>query len=146
MSDSSGVREITSTEDVIDVSPDSVETIDTKVPAPSRHPPPPPRVRDASHRGRPIHVDVDSEPRVARELMTREILTIGPEDPLAPLETQMEAFRFRHLPVVEGDVLVGLISHSDLLHAFSSKLSKSAPEENAIIRSLPASRIMRTDV
>jgi CBS domain-containing protein len=146
MSESSGASEITSGEDVIDVAPDSVEPVETPVPAPSRHPPPPPRVRDASHRGRPIHVDIDTEPRVARELMTREILTIGPDDPLAPLENQMDAFRFRHLPVVEGNVLVGIISHSDLLHAFSSNLSKSAPEENAIIRSLPASRIMRKDV
>lgn len=148
MSDLSGASEVMSRDDVADVDPDFVESIDTPVPGPSRHPPPPPRVRErvASHGGRPIHVDVDDAPQIARDLMTREILTIGPDDPLAPLETQMEEFRFRHLPVVEGNVLVGLISHSDLLHAFSSKLSKSAPEENAIIRSLPASRIMRRNV
>jgi CBS domain-containing protein len=78
--------------------------------------------------------------------MTRQLLTIGPDDPIVMLEQQMEAFRFRHLPVVEGDVLVGLISHSDLLHASSSRLSKSAPEENAILHQLPAWRIMREDL
>jgi CBS domain-containing protein len=75
--------------------------------------------------------------------MTRHILTIGPDDPIMMLEEHMESFRFRHLPVVEGNVLVGLISHSDLLHASSSKLSMSAPEENAILHQLPAWRIMR---
>jgi CBS domain-containing protein len=75
--------------------------------------------------------------------MTRHILTIGPDDPILMLEWHMESFRFHHLPVVEGDVLVGLISHSDLLHASSSRLSATAVEEDAIIHQLPAWRIMR---
>lgn len=107
------------------------------------HPPPPPRLRElAAARGR-RPLSVDGEPRFARDLMTRQILTIGPDDPILMLEEHMESFRFRHLPVVEGDVLVGLISHSDLLHASSSRLSASANEENAIIHQLPAWRIMR---
>jgi len=144
MSDSSGASEVISEEDVEDVVPDSVEPMDAR--SASRHPPPPPRLRERAEKARPIHLYIDGEPRTARDLMTRELLTIGPDDPLAPLDTHMQRFRFRHLPVVEGDVLVGLISHSDLLHAFSSVLSKSAPEENAIIRSLPASRIMRRNL
>jgi CBS domain-containing membrane protein len=107
------------------------------------HPPPPPRLRDlaAVRAGRPL--SVEGEPRLARDLMTRQILTIGPDDPILMLEEHMESFRFRHLPVVEGDVLVGLISHSDLLHASSSRLSANANEENEIIHQLPAWRIMR---
>jgi CBS domain-containing protein len=77
--------------------------------------------------------------------MTRHILTIGPDDSIVMLEEHMEAFRFRHLPVVDGDVLVGLINYSDVLHALSSRLSKSAPEENEILHQLPARRIMRED-
>ncbi len=109
---------------------------------PASHPPPP-RLRDlvAAHANRPL--SVEGEPRLARDLMTRQILTIGPDDPILMLEEHMEAFRFHHLPVVEGDVLVGLISHSDLLHASSSRLSVHANEENAIIHQLPAWRIMR---
>jgi len=56
------------------------------------------------------------------------------------------AFHFRHLPVVSGNKLVGLISHADLLQAFSSVLSTSAKQENAIIGKLPASRIMQRDL
>jgi CBS domain-containing protein len=110
---------------------------------PASHPPPPPRLRElaATHTSRPL--SIDGEPRLARDLMTRQILTIGPDDPILMLEEHMESFRFHHLPVVEGDVLVGLISHSDLLHASSSRLSAHAVEENAIIHQLPAWRIMR---
>lgn len=114
--------------------------------APSNHPPPPPtlRARAAAHEGRPL--SVQGEPRLARDLMTRHLLTIGPDDPIMMLEQHMEAFRFRHLPVVEGDILIGIISHSDLLHASSSRLSKSAGEENVILHRLPAWCVMREDV
>jgi len=132
---------------------ETVESSDTDEPVArsssrpeSHHPPPPPRLRAraAAHVGRPLRID--GQPRLARDLMSRELLTVGPEDPILMLEEHMEAFRFRHLPVVDGDVLVGLICRSDLLHASSSRLSKSAPEENAILHQLPARRVMRQDV
>ncbi|HEX3596348.1 MAG TPA: CBS domain-containing protein [Polyangiaceae bacterium] len=78
--------------------------------------------------------------------MTRELFTIGPDDALESLEAHMESFQFRHLPVVDGNKLVGLISHSDLLETSSSALSKSAPEENAVLHRLPASRVMRREL
>ncbi|HVW29121.1 MAG TPA: CBS domain-containing protein [Polyangiaceae bacterium] len=90
-------------------------------------------------------VDGD-QPEVAADLMTRELLTIGPDDVLESLEAHMAAFQFRHLPVVEGNKLVGLISHKDLLHLSSSMLSTSAPEENAFLHRLPAARVMRRDL
>lgn len=113
----------------------------------SHHPPPPPslRARAAAHDVRPMIVQGDP-PETAADLMTRELLTIGPDDALESLEQHMAAFKFRHLPVVEGAKLVGLISHSDLLHLSSSMLSKSAPEENAFLHRLPASRVMRRDL
>jgi CBS domain-containing membrane protein len=109
------------------------------------HPPPPPRLRAraAAHEGRPIQVS--GEPRLARDLMTRQLFTIGPDDLLESLEERMEEFRFRHLPVVEGERLVGLITRSDLLHLSSSVLSVSAPEENVILHRLTASRVMKRD-
>jgi len=133
-------------EDAVSVIPELIAE-PTGTSAASSHPPPPPRLRAraASHERRPLSLDVDT-PEVARDLMTRQLLTIGPDDLLESLEGYMQAYQFRHLPVVEGAVLVGLITHSDLLHAFSSKLSKSAPEENVIIRSQPARMIMRRDV
>ncbi len=147
MNESSGTSEATAREDALDVVPELIETSErTRVG--SHHPPPPPRLRAraARHEGRPLTLAAEGGPRLARDLMTRELLTIGPDDMLESVEEHMKAFQFRHLPVVEGDVLVGLITHSDLLHAFSSKLSKSAPEENVIIRGLPASRVMRRDL
>jgi CBS domain-containing protein len=131
-------------EEVEEVVPESVPKRSAR--SPSHHPPPPPRVRAqaAAHGSRPLNIG--GTPKVARDLMTRQLLTIGPSDPIESLEQHMEAFRFRHLPVVDGNKLVGLISHSDLLHASSSFLSTSARQENVIIHRLPASRIMQREL
>jgi CBS domain-containing membrane protein len=125
---------------------DSAEEIDPEViePARAEHlPPPPPSTR---LRGSVSDLKVDNNPRFARDLMTRNILTIGPDDVLEHLEEHMEAFRFRHLPVVEGHRVVGLITHKDLLHASSTFLSASARERNELIHRQPAKRIMQRDL
>jgi acetoin utilization protein AcuB len=77
--------------------------------------------------------------------MTRQLFTIGLDDSLENLEGLMEQFRFRHLPVIDGNRLVGLITRSDLWHLSSSVLSMSAPEENAILHRLTAERVMKRD-
>lgn len=148
MNDFNGTSEAVRIEDAaISVIPELIDPGPGAASASSTHPPPPPRLRAraASHERRPFSVSVET-PELARDLMTRELLTIGPDNLLESLEEHMRTYQFRHLPVVEGAILVGLITHSDLLHAFSSKLSKSALEENIVIRSLPARMIMRRDV
>ncbi|UCF69270.1 MAG: CBS domain-containing protein [Acidobacteriota bacterium] len=61
-----------------------------------------------------------------RDLMSENVLRIGPEDDLATLYGMMREENVRHVPVVdeEGD-LVGLVSHRDLLRgalAFAEEL------------------------
>jgi len=135
-----------------DTSPSDFEldepAVESYRPAPvvSSHPPPPPRLRARANEGRPIELPESStEPRVARDLMTRQLFTIGRDDSLENLEEAMEKFRFRHLPVISGNRLVGLITRSDLWHLSSSVLSMSAPEENAILHRLTADRVMQRD-
>jgi len=106
-------------------------------------PPPPPSARV---RGAVSELKLSKTPRFARDLMTKNIFTIGPDDILEHLEEHMQAFRFRHLPVVEGHKLVGLISHKDLLHASSSFLSDSAQRRNELIHRQPAKRIMEREL
>ena len=46
--------------------------------------------------------------------MTRDPVTIGPDERLASAKTLMEAGRFRRLPVVDSGKLVGIITERDL--------------------------------
>jgi CBS domain-containing protein len=52
--------------------------------------------------------------RYVRDLMTREVVTCGPDETMAVAESLMNKHRVRHLPVVDGGRLVGMLSIRDV--------------------------------
>ncbi len=50
-------------------------------------------------------------------VMTRDVITATPEDRLADVMSVMTENKIRHLPVMAGDQLAGIVSIGDLLHA-----------------------------
>ena len=77
--------------------------------------------------------------------MTREIITVSADDDIAHMLASMNDFSIRHLPVVEGKRLVGLVSQRDLLHAASSFLSDKQIVRDALIGT-KVSRIMQKEL
>jgi hypothetical protein len=59
----------------------------------------------------------------AEELMSRPLITIGPEKSVELASREMIRHRIRRLPVVQGKKLIGMVTDSDLL-AISSELSE----------------------
>jgi len=57
-----------------------------------------------------------------RGLMQRDVVTLGLSDTLDLAEGIMRLGRIRHLPVVEGDQVVGILSQRDLFRAAVSSL------------------------
>lgn len=57
---------------------------------------------------------VERRPFRVVQVMTRDPVTVAPQDSLTAVKARMESGGFHHLPVVNGDQLVGIISHSDL--------------------------------
>lgn len=55
-----------------------------------------------------------------RDLMKRQVVTIDPDEPIINAIKAMEAGIFRRIPVVEGSVLVGIITDRDLRQAINS--------------------------
>jgi CBS domain-containing protein len=53
----------------------------------------------------------------AGQLMTRALQVANPETTVAEAMTKMTVGRFRHMPVIDGGVLVGLISIGDVVKA-----------------------------
>ncbi len=63
-------------------------------------------------------------------VMTRELITAKPEDQLAEMMDVMTERKIRHLPVMAGDRLTGIISIGDLVNA----CRVAAEEENSQLR------------
>ena len=64
---------------------------------------------------------------LVEDLMTRELITLKPDDNLAQADTFMNRGRIRHLPVVDGiGRLVGLVTHRDLLKVFADRTREGA--------------------
>jgi len=81
------------------------------------------------------------------EIMSAPPVTVSPTDTLAFAEELMNVERVRHLPVVDGDVLVGVLSHRDLLAASISTLSRPSEEDDLEMkRRHDVARVMRGTV
>lgn len=57
------------------------------------------------------------------DLMTKKLVTCAPEDSTDKVLSQMTEGRFRHMPVVDKGLLVGLISLGDVVKAQLSEIS-----------------------
>lgn len=64
---------------------------------------------------------------LVEDLMTRDLISLKPDDNLAQADTFMNRGRIRHLPVVDGiGRLVGLVTHRDLLKVFADLTREGA--------------------
>ena len=56
-----------------------------------------------------------SIPTTVADIMTRKVIYLREEDNLSHIQQGMERFNLRHFPVLDGDRIVGLITHRDIL-------------------------------
>jgi CBS domain-containing protein len=66
-----------------------------------------------------LHGKSSAETQVG-EIMTPDVVTVRPEQTIADCMALMTEKRFRHLPVVEGDQILGVISIGDVVKAIIS--------------------------
>lgn len=69
---------------------------------------------------RAIARGTDTETVRVDEVMTTEVHTVRPDAPLHETARLMAAHWIRHLPVVEGDKVVGVVSQRDLVGILSA--------------------------
>jgi CBS domain-containing protein len=82
-----------------------------------------------------------------REIMTTPVTTLEPNDNLAFAEELMTVERVRHLPVVDGDVLVGILSHRDIAAAAIPLMEDPSTEQDvAAKRKVRVDEVMHHDV
>jgi len=74
--------------------------------------------------------------RVA-DIMTRDPITVQSADSLSSALGQMRDRKIRHLPVMDGDKLVGMMSIRDVFAAMKAELEHDLTEREAMIFGLP---------
>jgi CBS domain-containing protein len=74
--------------------------------------------------GRMADEYVRTHARKVGEIMTHEVACVNEDTPLAEVVDLMERRRIKRLPVLQGDVLVGIISRADLIRALARALDQ----------------------
>ena len=78
-----------------------------------------------------------------RDIMSEQVVTISSDDSLSTVEDIMTLGRVRHMPVVRGGQLVGVVSERDLLRASLSNLSAFGSEQRrAFLQVVEIKRVM----
>jgi CBS domain-containing protein len=75
----------------------------------------------------------DPRQTLIRDVMTTRLYTTSPDEPLLSVMRLMTERRCRHVPVVEGDALVGLISIGDITKATQRNLQQEVRELSSYI-------------
>jgi CBS domain-containing protein len=71
------------------------------------------------------------------EIMTANPITMQSSQTLSDALDEFRTRKFRHLPVMSGDTLVGMLSVRDLYAAIQSELEDDLHEREALIFGLP---------
>lgn len=82
-----------------------------------------------------------------RDIMAKEVATLRVDDELSLAEDIMHLGRIRHLPVMEGDKLRGIISERDLYKAsLASAIDYDPQIKRNYMKTLVIREVMKTDL
>jgi CBS domain-containing membrane protein len=82
-----------------------------------------------------------------RDIMSTDVITLIEDETLAHAKRCMDRGRIRHLPVIREGLLVGLVTHRDLLAASFSIFAEVEPvEQRRIFVTVPVAEAMHRDV
>jgi acetoin utilization protein AcuB len=91
--------------------------------------------------------DKEVSPMFVKDKMSRNLVTVTPETTVPDALALMEEKKIRRLPVVENDILVGIVTLLDLVRASPSPAtSLSVWELNYLLAKLPVKDVMAKDV
>jgi CBS domain-containing protein len=87
---------------------------------------------------RAASLDVERlERALVQDLMTRHVISASPDASIEDVMHLMTERRFRHLPVVEGGELCGIISIGDIVNAVRQDVESENRQLHAYIHGVP---------
>ena len=82
---------------------------------------------------RVIAAGLDPDTATAADIMTSNPDTLSPDDTASDAISMMRKHNYRHLPVVEGQRVVGMVSVRDLYAVYNTELEQDLKDRNAFI-------------
>jgi CBS domain-containing protein len=82
---------------------------------------------------RVIAAGLDPDTAIAADIMTKDPDTLSPDDTASDAINMMRKRNYRHLPVVEGARVVGMVSVRDLYAVYNTELEQDLKDRNAFI-------------
>ena len=81
------------------------------------------------------------------EIMTRDVITIDVQAPMSDVKHILTTHKIHHLPVLDGDELVGIVSASDMLRIGRKIPASSHREMNEVLNATASTeKTMQTDL
>ena len=87
--------------------------------------------RDMTARG--VAAGINPDTTAVAEIMTANPDTLGPDDTASDAIRMMIRHNYRHLPVVDGAKVVGMVSVRDLYAVYNTELEQDLKDRNAYI-------------
>lgn len=73
--------------------------------------------------------------RRARDVMTKEVITVSPDTPLTEIAALLEKYHIKRVPVMDGDKLVGIVSRANLLRGVATwQKPRGVRVEDSVLR------------
>jgi CBS domain-containing protein len=72
-------------------------------------------------------------PQLVKDVMTQSVETCSPSDPLVSVLKRMTEGRFRHMPVMEGNALAGMVTIGDVINYRLTELEHEALQLKQLI-------------
>lgn len=82
---------------------------------------------------RVIAAGLNPDTAMIRDVMTANPDTLSPDDTASDAISMMRERNYRHLPVVSGDRVVGMVSVRDLYAVYNTELEQDLRDRNAFI-------------
>jgi CBS domain-containing protein len=86
-------------------------------------------------------------PSTVSQMMTTDVVSVEETDYLSNLLESLQALRFRHLPVTDGNRLIGLLTERDLLRLSTSNLlPHRTQQDQALFQRFRVGDVMQREV
>jgi len=77
-----------------------------------------------------------------KNIMTTEVKTVHRRQNMAEVQKMMESYQIRHVPVVESEKVIGMISRTDLMHVRYGAMKGKEASQTALLETMPVEEVM----